>query len=382
MPLPRYEQALELLEAQRGSVLALVPEGTSVVDVHTHLGLDEDGMSLTLEDHLASMTRNRVDRSFVFALNDPERVPGYRVPNDRVLAWAEQSEGRLVPYVRLALDTDDPVSEARRCVDRGARGIKLHPRSQAFSVADPRFEQVFAFASERHIPVLIHAGRGLPMGLGAELAGIAERHPGARLILAHAAIADQAAIASFAAGMPNVFFDTSTWSPLDILSLLGRVGPEQVLFASDIPYGDQLYHQLLTIGALRRAGCDDELVRAVMGGTALRLLEGQLPHHISPPIADGTIALGADRARMTMYLAAVTPQLFSGQADRIGFLGLAAACCIGDPDLELLLPLLAAVEAAWLEIAEAELEDRASLTRQLSRLIGIVQARVMYAGTG
>jgi predicted TIM-barrel fold metal-dependent hydrolase len=362
----------------------MVPDGTIVVDVHTHLGLDEDGMSLTLADHLASMERNRVDRSFVFALNDPERVPGYRVPNDRVLEWAEESGGRLVPYVRLALDTDDPVSEARRCVDRGARGIKLHPRSQAFSVADPRFEQVFAFASERRIPVLIHAGRGLPMGLGAELAGIAERHPGARLILAHAAIADQAAIARFAAGMPNVFFDTSTWSPLDILSLLGRVGPEQVLFASDIPYGDQLYHQLLTIGALRRAGCDDDTVRAVMGGTALRLLDGELPHHVSAPVANGRIEIGADHARLSMYLAAVTPQLFSGQSDRIGFLGLAASCCVGDPELEPLLPLLVAVEAAWAEVAEsdADADAKRALTRQLSRLIGIAQARVLYAGTG
>src|SRR5262249_52884057 len=130
------------------------------------------------------------------------------------------------------------------------------------------------------------------------------------------------------------------------------------------------------------AGCDDETVRAVMGGTALRLLAGELPHHVSPPVTDGTIELGADRARMAMYLAAVTPQLFSGQADRIGFLGLASACCIRDSELEELRPLLGATEAAWLEVATAELDDRGSLTRQLARLIGIVQARVMYPGSG
>ena len=67
--------------------------------------------------------------------------------------------------------------------------------------------------------------------------------------------------------MPNVFFDTSTWSPLDMLSLLGRVGWQQVLFASDIPYGDQLYHQLLTIGALRRIGSSDDEIR---GSSAAR----------------------------------------------------------------------------------------------------------------
>jgi type I restriction-modification system DNA methylase subunit len=138
MSFARYEQAIELLETHRAAILDLIPEGCPVVDVHTHLGRDEDGSSLSLEDHLASMERNHVDTSVVFALNDPERVPAYRVPNDRVLAWAAESDGKLVPFVRLALDGDDPVREAARCIDRGARGIKLHPRSQAFSVTDPR----------------------------------------------------------------------------------------------------------------------------------------------------------------------------------------------------------------------------------------------------
>jgi predicted TIM-barrel fold metal-dependent hydrolase len=378
MSFPRYEQAVELLDAHRAEVLALVPEGATVVDVHTHLGLDEDGMRLSLEDHLASMALNRIDRSFVFALNDPDRHPGYRVPNDRVLEWSEQSEGRLVPFVRLALDSDDPVSEARRCVARGARGIKLHPRSQAFSVADPRFEAVFAFAAEERIPVLIHAGRGLPAGLGGELAGIAARHPEAMLILAHAAIADQAAIASFAAGMPNVFFDTSTWSPLDMLSLLGRVGPEQVLFASDIPYGDQLYHQLLTIGALRRIGCTEDEVRGVLGGTALRLIEGEVPASVSAPRSDGDVTMPLDRARIANYLAAVTPLLWTGQTDIIGFLGLAAACCGDDPELAEIRDLILAVEAAWAEIAVVELAARRDETRKLFRMIGLAQAMAMY----
>ena len=378
MPFARYEQAVELLDAQRERVLRLVPAGCPVVDVHTHLGLDDDGMRLSLAEHLASMELNRIDTSFVFALNDPDRHPGYRVPNDRVLAWAEESEGRLIPFVRLALDSDDPVSEARRCVDRGARGIKLHPRSQAFSVSDPRFEAVFAFAAERRIPVLIHAGRGLPAGLGAELAGVAGRHPEANLILAHAAIADQAAIASFAAGMPNVFFDTSTWSPLDLLSLLGRVGPEQILFASDIPYGDQLYHQYLTIGALRRIGCTDDEVRGVLGGTATRLIEGHLPSTVSPPRSDGEVTMSLDRARIANYLAAVTPLLWTGQTDAIGFLGLAAACCGDDPAVADIRELVLAVEAAWLEIAVVELEHRRAETRKLFRIVGLAQAMALY----
>jgi uncharacterized protein len=378
MSFARYEQAIELLEAHRATILKLLPEGCQVVDVHTHLGRDDDGSSLSLEDHLASMERNHVDTSFVFALNDPDRVPGYRVPNDRVLAWAAESEGRLVPFVRLALDSDDPVREAARCIDLGARGIKLHPRSQAFSVTDPRLEAVFAFASERRLPVLIHAGRGLPPGLGEELARVAGRHPEASLILAHAAIADQAAIARFARGMPNVFFDTSTWSPLDLLSLLGRVGPEQVLFASDIPYGDQLYHQYLTLGALRRIGCTDDEVRASLGGTAMRLLEGELPPQVSAPRSDGHVTLELDRARVNNYLASVTPLLLTGQLDAIGFLGMAASCCGDDPGLADVRELILAAEGGWLDLIERSPEERRVETRRLFRVVGLAQAMALY----
>jgi predicted TIM-barrel fold metal-dependent hydrolase len=373
-----YERALELLDSHRTAFPELLPAACPVIDVHTHLGLDEDGMSLAPEQHLASMERNNIVTSFVFALNDPERHPGYRVPNDRVLAWAAESGGRLIPFVRLALGDEDPLAEAERCIDLGARGIKLHPRSQAFSVTDPRFEAVFALAAERRIPVLIHAGRGLPPGLGEELALIAGRHPEASLILAHAAIADQGPIASFANGMPNVFFDTSTWSPLDLLSLLGRVGPEQVLFASDIPYGDQFYHQYLCLGALRRAGCSDDQVRAVLGGTAARLIAGELPDHVSPPCAGAEITLDLDRVRISSYLAAVIPLLWGGGMDLIGLLGLAGSACSGNPELDHVRELIEATEAAWAELAELEPEVRRLETRKLFRVVGLAQAQALY----
>ena len=54
------------------------------------------------------------------------------------------------------------MEEATRCLDLGARGIKLHPRAQKFLLNDERLAPVFALAAERRVPILIHAGRGLP----------------------------------------------------------------------------------------------------------------------------------------------------------------------------------------------------------------------------
>ena len=61
--------------------------------------------------------------------------------------------------------------------------------------------------------------------------------PGMRLILAHAGICDLAWIWRAAPDHPNLFFDTSWWSPSDLLALFALVAPGQILMASDAPYG-------------------------------------------------------------------------------------------------------------------------------------------------
>src|SRR5471030_2424070 len=88
----------------------LRPARTEVIDAHTHLGLDEDGRSLTLAQLLSQLDDAGARRACVFPLHDPERRPSYSLPNDRVLRWAGESDGRLVPYCRLD-PAESPVEE-------------------------------------------------------------------------------------------------------------------------------------------------------------------------------------------------------------------------------------------------------------------------------
>src|SRR4051794_32938306 len=74
-----------LLAQEHASSDSLLPPGATVVDAHTHLGHDIDGRSLALADHLDGMARYDVACSYVFALNEPDREPAYRAPNDRIL---------------------------------------------------------------------------------------------------------------------------------------------------------------------------------------------------------------------------------------------------------------------------------------------------------
>src|SRR5947209_2625869 len=186
-----YERALAPFLAE---VAGLRPAGAEVIDAHTHLGLDEDGRSLTLEQLLSQLDAAEARRACVFPLHDPDRRPAYSVPNDRVIGWAAESEGRLVPFCRLD-PAEDPRREAERCLGAGARGIKLHPRAQDFVFDGGELDGVFGIAEEAAVPVLIHAGRGLPP-LADGLVEVALRHPGTVLILAHGAICDQGILTS------------------------------------------------------------------------------------------------------------------------------------------------------------------------------------------
>src|SRR5215831_15997094 len=181
------ERALELVGRYDQEVRRLSPEGAEIFDAHLHLGNDIDGMVGDYDQLLELMDAHGVSRAFMFCLDEPDRHPAFSAANDRTLAFAERSRGRLIPFVRLDLN-ERPIEEATRCLDAGARGIKLHPRAQKFTAADERLGPVFEIAAEREVPILIHAGRGLPP-IAEGLRTLVDRFPGAKLILAHAGIA-------------------------------------------------------------------------------------------------------------------------------------------------------------------------------------------------
>ena len=130
-----FERAQELFELFEMELRAELPAGAEIFDAHTHLGTDIDGMTGRYEELEQGMDRYGVSRCFVFCLDEPDRHPGFQAGNDRTLAFAERSGGRMIPFVRLALD-EEPIVEATRCLDLGARGIKLHPRAQKFLLDD------------------------------------------------------------------------------------------------------------------------------------------------------------------------------------------------------------------------------------------------------
>lgn len=367
------ERAGALVDRYDQALADELPAGAEIFDAHVHLGTDIDGFRGDYEELERGMERYGVSRCFMFCLDEPDRHPAFRAANDRTLAYAKRSGGRMIPFVRLDL-AEEPIEEATRCLELGARGIKLHPRAQRFLLNDERLAPVFELAAERRVPILIHGGRGLPP-IARELAALVERYPQAQLIIAHGGIADLPALAESFAGRAGVFFDTSVWSPIDLLSVFSAFAPEQVLYASDYPYGQQPSSLLIALRTAKASGLEEDELRGMLAGHAQRIAAGEPPATPTRPKGGETFSQPMAFARIHQYLSMATPLLWTRQPDTVGVLGLALSACYerdGYADeRERITELISTARDLWRALPEVEDE-------QEQRVVGRTTFRLIH----
>jgi uncharacterized protein len=369
-----FERAQALLAKYEDELRRLMPADPEIFDAHVHLGHDIDGQTGVYEELERLNDATGVSRCFMFCMDEPDRHPAFRAPNDRTLEYAKRSEGRLIPFVRLDL-SESPIDEAERCLDLGARGIKLHPRAQRFLLNDERLAPVFAIAAERRVPILIHGGRGLPP-IADHLARLVDGYPQAQLIIAHAGIADLTGLAGRFGGRAGVFFDTSVWSAVDLLTFFHLVSPEQVLYASDYPYGRPPSSLLIALRTAKVAGFTEEQLRDMLAGNANRIAHGEPPKDPSTPTGDAVFTQPMTMARIHQYLSMATPLLWMNQADSVGVLGLALNAAderdgYAGEDLDRIRELLTTARDLWRVFPEIEDEDLGEVARITRGLVHI-----------
>jgi len=346
-----------LLRPWTEAVLDQVP-GLELFDAHTHVGSnDPDGMRQTPDELVAALERAGARGAFVFPFHEPD---GYPHANDAVLDAARRVDGLLVPFCRVN-PHDHAVAEAERCLAAGARGIKLHPRAEQFTLDHQAVRPLIALAHERTLPVLIHAGRGIP-ALGLHAVELAGEFPNARLILAHAGICDLSWIWRVAPDYPNLLFDTAWWMPADMFTLFSLVPPGQILFASDAPYGATGMSAAFQLRSALQVGLSADQIRSITSGQALRIAAGEPLQPAGPAVGERERPphVLLDRVSEFLMLSAIAT-MRGGDATEM--LALARLACDVPDDIDDA-PVFAAIAAlidTYEEVAAVEPENRRKL---------------------
>ena len=182
--------------------------------------------------------------------------------------------------------------------------------AEGFTLEEPAVEDLFALAHERRLPILIHAGRGIP-ALGESAVTLTRRYPGARLILAHAAVSDLAWIWEAMPGHPNLLVDTAWWSPGDMMAMFKLIPAGQIVWASDSPYGRPINSAVTHLRFAIQAGVGPAALRSIAGGQIERILAGEdLEHHERPAGEAGPISPHLER--VVDHLVAAVSQVIAG----------------------------------------------------------------------
>jgi hypothetical protein len=199
------------------------------------------------------------------------------------LAEAAKVENRMIPFTSVDFTKEHDVEKKLALdVSKGAAGLKLHAIIQRVPLTDRRtMDAVQAFSQFRK-PVLVHAGkshyymddesdRHAPENGNIEhVEELVRSFPDVRFIVGHAGLFWQDQVRKKLGDCKNVWVDTSFQSPGVIRKLIKTFGADQVMYASDWPWGFRLPH-IKTVRIACRG--DRELEKKIFCQNAARLLD-------------------------------------------------------------------------------------------------------------
>lgn len=199
---------------------------------------------------------------------------------------AKEHPSRLYAFIGIdpIMDKDTMEEEVRECYREGARGIKLHPVVQRFSLDDQRLWPAFETAQELGMTMLIHTGsfegqsgeRARP-GLFVEAA---QKFPHLIVIMAHCGGKEYFREAVGMAGeYRNLFFDCCGIVPGqpdrddlsndDLAGLFKAIGTDRIMFGSDWCFRDPLPD----IQRIERLGLSKDEMRHILRENAVTVLQ-------------------------------------------------------------------------------------------------------------
>ena len=241
------------------------------IDVHAHLGPyslffipQSDAATM-----VAVMDATGTDVT-VLAANRAIQQDAH-LGNSQSLAAVDAYPDRIAAYAVIN-PWQDPERELERLAgDDRFVGIKVHPSLHRYPVTGPRYASVWKFAESTGCPVLSHSEHRSPYDAPRMFEVVAERYPGAPVILGHAGITppgvDEAIEAAGRYGSLWLEVCGSHMTGPLIRAMVDQVGSGRVLFGSDFPFIDQR----MSLGRVVYAPLSEGQRQDVLSGNARKL---------------------------------------------------------------------------------------------------------------
>ncbi len=202
------------------------------------------------------------------------------LPQNAELADALRGNDRALGCALVHPTEPEPIQQVRLAAERwGMRGIKLMPAVHNYNVDDPIVRPVVEAAREHDLIVSIHSGPDNchPNRIGTVAGWI----PETPVIMDHMGFPDDldAAITvaktnkNISLGTTILRFhrrwgtDPDTVVPTEVKTAVDALGPEQIVFGSNLPE----YRPLQVINALKRLELGDDAESLIFGGNLARI---------------------------------------------------------------------------------------------------------------
>lgn len=198
---------------------------------------------------------------------------------------ASKLDPRIIPFTSADFTMSIPEMEKKlkKDIERGAKGLKLHPIIQNISLEDDRVSAATEVFGQAGLPINTHVGvtsyygrkspwfthQNVEYGKYEAFYEYARRWPKYTIVGAHRVTS----IDDFAknmADLENVYTDTSTSPAQNMKKSVELLGPDRILFATDWPFCSLKVSRNLLIEAL---GDDPDVLDKVFYRNAARILK-------------------------------------------------------------------------------------------------------------
>lgn len=204
------------------------------IDCHCHIGTSGvDFAGISYEQVRAALDGYPMERVVVFPVDEEDKEPTYERVNER-LSEVAKKDSRLIPFGRVNPHAGDAaLVEMDRFESLGFRGLKLHPYSEEFG---PEMAgDIFKKAGEMGLPIMLHS---VHRSFFEDRDGWLKNFEltGSPVIVAHSGKDSYREFAEAVKNMPHIFADTTAVSYNRTKVVLGILGPDRVVYGSDMPY--------------------------------------------------------------------------------------------------------------------------------------------------